>query len=167
MSSENARNIVELRQLLATKFPGVRMSAEKPEVSSETWPTTLPQLDSLLHGGLPKGAITEIVSAGVASGSSLILGTLMQRAQANGKWFALVDGSDSFDPSWVNPESLSRLLWVRCSNAKDAIKATDMLLHDGTLSIVALDLWNQSNSAGKRSLRKSSHPSRKLPRTVL
>ena len=116
------------------------MSAEKPEVSSETWPTTLPQLDSLLHGGLPKGAITEIVSAGVASGSSLILGTLMQRAQANGEWFALVDGSDSFDPSWVNPESLSRLLWVRCSNAKDAIKATDMLLHDGTLSIVALDL---------------------------
>ena len=28
MSSANARNIVELRQLLANKFPGVKMSAD-------------------------------------------------------------------------------------------------------------------------------------------
>ena len=140
MSSENARNIVELRQLLAAKFPGVRMSAERLEVISEIWPTTLPQLDSMLGGGLPTGAITEIVSSGVASGSSLILATLLKRAHANGEWLALVDGSDSFDPSTVDPESLSRLLWVRCSNAKDAIKATDLLLHDGTLTIVVLDL---------------------------
>lgn len=140
MSSENARNIVELRQLLAAKFPAVRMSVERPEVISDSWPTGLPQIDSILSGGLPKGGITEITSTGIASGSSLVFSTLLQRAYAQGQWLALIDGSNSFDPSTLDPESLSRLLWVRCSNAREAIKAADLLLHDGTLSVVALDL---------------------------
>ncbi len=140
MSSTNARNIVELRQLLAARFPGVRMSAERPETISDRWPTGVPQIDSLLEGGLPKGAITEIVSTGIASGSSLFVSNLVQRAHANGEWLALVDASDSFDPAALNSESLSHLLWVRCTNTKDAMKATDMLLHDGTLSLVVLDL---------------------------
>jgi hypothetical protein len=51
-----------------------------------------------------------------------------------------VDAADSFDPTGLDDEGLSRLLWVRCANAKEGIKATDMLLHDGTISVVALDL---------------------------
>jgi hypothetical protein len=140
MSSPTARNIVELRQLLAERFPGVRMSAERHETISRFCPTGIPRIDSLLHGGLPKGGITEITSAGISSGSLLFLGSLLQEAHKRGEWMAIVDASDSFDPAGLDAESLSRLLWVRCASAKDAIKATDMLLHDGTISVVALDL---------------------------
>src|SRR5688572_3272405 len=140
MSSQTARNIVELRQLLAERFPGVRMSTERPETIAQHCPTGIPQIDSLLRGGLPKGAITEITSSGISSGSLLFLASLLREASQRGEWLAIVDATDSFDPTGLDPESLSRLLWVRSSNPKDAIKATDMLLHDGTISIVALDL---------------------------
>lgn len=140
MSSSNARNIVELRRLLAERFPGVRMSAERPEGISRHCATGISQIDSLLQGGLPKGGITEITSTGISSGSQLFLGSILQEAQKRGEWLALVDASDSFDPAGFDPETLSRLLWARCSSAKDAIKAADMLLHDGTISVVALDL---------------------------
>ena len=140
MSSPTVRNIVELRQLLAERFPGVRMSAERPETIAQHCPTGIPQVDSLLRGGLPKGAITEITSTGISSGSLLFLGSLLREACQRGEWLAIVDATDSFDPAGLDAESLSRLLWVRCSNPKDAIKATDMLLHDGTVSVVALDL---------------------------
>jgi hypothetical protein len=140
MSSENARNIVELRQLLAERFPGVRMSAERQESISEHCPTGIPPIDESLRGGLPRGAITEIVSSGVSSGSLLFLGSILHQARKRGEWLALVDSTDCFDPAGLDSESLSRLLWVRCSEAKQAIKATDMLLHDGTISVVALDL---------------------------
>ncbi len=140
MSSKNARNIVELRQLLAERFPGVRMSAEKPESIARHCATGIAQIDSLLQGGLPRGGITEITSSGIASGSSLFLASLLEETHRRGEWLAIVDAADSFDPTSLATESLSRLLWVRCSGSKEAIKATDMLLHDGTISVVVLDL---------------------------
>ncbi|HEX7859214.1 MAG TPA: hypothetical protein VF773_02680 [Verrucomicrobiae bacterium] len=140
MSSSIARNIVELRQLLATKFPGVRMSADPRESISKRWVTGIERIDYFLEGGLPKGAITEVVSSGIASGASTFLASLVERARKNGEWLALVDATDSFDPGNLDNDALSRLLWVRCTNPKDAVKATDMLLHDGTLSLIVLDL---------------------------
>jgi hypothetical protein len=139
MSSQNARNIVELRQLLASKFPGVKMSAEPRRRIAKRWATGIPRLDAALEGGFPKGAITEIISTGIASGSSLIISSLLDRAHENGEWLALVDAADSFDPTALENDLLARLLWVRCTNAKEAVKSADMLLHDGTLSLVVLD----------------------------
>ena len=110
MSSVNARNIVELRQLLAEKFPGVKMSADPRERIANRWPTGVAQVDTLLEGGLPKGAITEIVSSGISSGSALFLTALLERARENGEWLALVDASDSFDPAALENDVLSRLL---------------------------------------------------------
>lgn len=140
MSSTKARNIVELRQLLAEKFPGVRHSAERAERIASRCATGVPQVDLLLDGGLPKGAITEVTSGGISSGTGLFLASLLDQARQRGEWMALVDAADSFDPAGLEPAALSRLLWVRCENARDAVKAADMLLHDGTIPVVALDL---------------------------
>jgi len=35
---------------------------------------------------------------------------------------------------------LSRLFWVRCNTAEEALKATDILLRDRNLSLIVLDL---------------------------
>src|SRR6185369_8652317 len=63
-------SIIELRNLLAERFPNVRLgSAPAVCKSAAVWPTGLPQIDRLLGGGLPKSAMTELVSTQLSSGS--------------------------------------------------------------------------------------------------
>jgi hypothetical protein len=116
------------------------MAAGRPETLVKRWPTGVPGIDFQLGGGLAKSALTEIISSGVRCGSSLVLGAIIRQAQENGEWIALIDGADSFDPGALRNEELSRLLWVRCANSREAMKATDLLLHDGTIPIVVIDL---------------------------
>lgn len=89
---------------------------------------------------LEQGRITEIVGEKPSSGSGLIIATLIERLAEQGGWMALVDGKDAFDPWSVPPVSLERLLWVRCRDVNQAIRATDLLLRDGNIGTVLLDL---------------------------
>ncbi len=140
MTSTKAKNVIELRQLLAEKFPGVRMAAGRPETLVKRWATGVSAVDAELGGGFAKSGLTEIISSGVRTGSALLLTALVRQAGKNGEWFALIDGADSFDPGALSNDELGRLLWVRCSHPKEAMKAADLLLHDGTIPIVAIDL---------------------------
>lgn len=140
VTGTKASNIIELRQRLAEQFPGVRMEAG-PRVSlSKCWPTGLDQLDPILGGGLVKSGVTEVISAGTASGAALLLSVIIEQAHRNGERAALVDGADAFDAASLDAEMLSRFLWVRCSNTREAVKAADILLHDGTIPVIAIDL---------------------------
>lgn len=132
-------NIIELRQLLAERFPGLRTRAEELSATRHTaWPTGLPQVDAL-HGGLPKGALTEIVAERRGSGSALLMTALIHRALNENKFVTVIDGQDSLDVTQLG-EDLSRLLWVRCHSIDEALKAADLLLRDGNLPLVLLDL---------------------------
>jgi hypothetical protein len=153
---QSVRNIIQLRQLLAERFPGVRTLAELPPARAPArQPTGVPSMDALLGGGLPKGGLVELVSAHTGAGGALLLPRLLQQAHAAGHWLALIDGVDSFDPTPLDPAVLSRLLWARCRDAAQALKAADLLLRDGNLSLVLLDL--QINPASQL---------RKIPGTV-
>jgi len=158
-----AKNIIQLRQLLAEKFPGVRMTAGRPDRLVKRWPTGVPSIDFQLEGGLAKSSLTEIISSGVSCGSSLLLAALIRRAHQNGEWIALIDGADTFDPAALHNDVLSRLLWVRCSNAGEAMKSADLLLHDGTIPVVAIDLIN---CASKKLRRIPSSTWHRLARTI-
>jgi hypothetical protein len=133
--------IVQLRQQLSERFPGARFTAE-PAVHQPdlVWPTHLPQLDRLLDGGLRKGAITEIVAEKNGCGSALLISALLQRVAEDKQILAFVDGQDSFDPAGFTKETLSRLLWIRCKTAEQALKASDFILRDRNLPLVFLDL---------------------------
>lgn len=134
-----ATNIIELRQLLAERFPGLRTRADELSATRHAaWPTGLPQVDAL-HGGLPKGALAEIVAERRGSGSALLMTALIHRALNENKFIAVVDGQDSLDVTQLG-EDLSHLLWVRCHSADEALKAADLLLRDGNLPLVLLDL---------------------------
>ncbi|HZM06053.1 MAG TPA: hypothetical protein VFC44_23885 [Candidatus Saccharimonadales bacterium] len=133
--------IFQLRQLLAERFPGVPAWSEVAAAKIPgCWPTGLPALDALLGGGLPKSRITELVSAGPSAGSALLLRALLRQAWKVRQLAGLIDGLDSFDPSAVGQPALSRLLWVRCQTAQEALKAADILLRDRNLGLVMLDL---------------------------
>lgn len=131
--------IIELRELLSQRFPRVRAGLGRP-VETTSWPTGVPALDALLGGGLPRGEMTELVGAGPGSGSAQVLHALLRRAAADGRFLALVDGADSFDVDAVEPDVLARLLWVRCDDAGQSLKAADLLLRDRNFPLVVVDL---------------------------
>jgi hypothetical protein len=134
-------NIIRLRQLLKERFPGLRTNAE--EFSSDTrplWPTGLRQIDDLLQGGFAKGALTEIVAERRGSGGALVACSLLRQAAQAGQIVAFVDGADSLEVTQLEETVLSRLLWVRCRSAAETLKATDLLLRDGNVPLVLLDI---------------------------
>jgi hypothetical protein len=134
-------NIIQLRQLLKEKFPGLRTHAE--EIVSDTrnfWSTGLRQMDDLLGGGLSKGALTEIIAERRGTGSALLACSLLCQVAQAGQIVAFVDGSDSLEVTQLEEAALSRLLWIRCRSAAEALKATDLLLRDGNLPLVLLDI---------------------------
>ncbi|MGZ5566051.1 MAG: hypothetical protein ACXWKG_03465 [Limisphaerales bacterium] len=133
------REIVQLRQLLAERFPHLRNWTDTPPAPAH-WKTGVDHLDAVLHGGLTKGSITEIVSAKTGSGTGLLSHALIQQAHTTQQIIVLIDAADSFDPCGFDQETLSRLLWVRCKNAAEALKATDIILRDRNLPLVLLDL---------------------------
>ena len=135
-----AEKIIQLRRLLSERFPGARFSADVAAKPNSVWPTDIPQIDELLRGGLPKGAIVELVSERKNSGSALFISTLLRKAAAENQIVTLIDGQDSFDPCAFEQETLLRLLWVRCKNAGEAMRAVDLILRDRNLPLVLLDL---------------------------
>jgi hypothetical protein len=127
-------SIVDLRKLLAERFPQSFTS------STLRFATGLPLIDEASGGGLPKSAITELSSPQVSAGSALLLYILLEKAERDRSFLALVDGRDSFDPQPLGNARLGHLLWVRCQKAFEAIQAADLLLRDGNFPLVILDL---------------------------
>jgi hypothetical protein len=134
--------IIELRKVLAERFPGQKATR------SFCIPTGWAPLDSLLGGGLLKGAITQLLIPNISSGGALVLHEIIEAMQELSRHVALIDGRDCFEPVGDHP----LLLWIRCNNVLQALKATDLVLQDGNLSLVILDF--------KESLQKEL---RKIP----
>jgi hypothetical protein len=89
-------------------------------------------------GGLPRGAITEIYGP-ATSGKTSLLHTFLGQATLNGEYCALIDVANTFDPHGVDGD-LTRLLWVRCVDAVQALKSVDLLVHSGGWGAIVLDL---------------------------
>jgi recombination protein RecA len=113
---------VQIENTLSARIP----SALTPQARRErpVVPTGIASLDELLAGGLPVGAITEIVGPACSGRTSCTLAFLAQVMSA-GQVCAWVDASDSFDPesAAANGVDLHRLLWVRCGEGQAAAMA--------------------------------------------
>ena len=123
--------IEDLRRQLREKFPqahgAVLMAAEdKPDPGQPFDP-----------GFFPPGMISEVIGSGV---SLLVAGLLGEPEEAAVlPDFILVDGGDHFDPASFTQEACSRLVWVRCLNAGEMLRATDALVRDGNIPFILLD----------------------------
>ena len=127
-------SIVDLRRFLQERFP------RAPAVLPARFSTGVAALDDATGGGLPKNAITELISPRPSAGSASLIHELVRAAGGRGHFLALVDGSDSFDAGSLGNECLRHLLWIRCRHGLEAIKVTDLLLRDGNFSLVIVDL---------------------------
>ena len=130
--SGHSANIPALRQLLAARFPtAVRAPAS-------VFPVGWPALDEAL-GGLPKGALTEVICAAPSCGGQLLLGQLLRQTRAQNVRVALIDAHDAFDPCSWPPDWLAHLVWVRARTVGDAMQVADLFARDANLGLVVLD----------------------------
>lgn len=102
--------------------------------------TGIPEIDSLT-GGLPRGALTEIFGPSCSGRTSLLLSALSART-AQEEACALIDGADAFDPHSAEAAGveLRKLLWVRCKDIEQSLRATDLVLQGGGFGFIAVDL---------------------------
>jgi len=123
--------LAALRSLLAEKFPA---EERKP---AGILPTGLAVFDAT-EGGLRRGSLTEV--SGTSGTGTMFIEAALAILHREKCFAALVDGGRTFDPQGCHAAALRRLLWVRCSDAATAVKAADLLLRDGNLALVLLDL---------------------------
>lgn len=141
--------IIDLRNLLAIRFPQAPMPVGTRLI------TGFASFDQSIGGGLPKGAITELISPRGSMGSASLVRACIHGAYRDQYFMALIDGRDSFDPCALANSILRQLLWVRCTKALEAVKAADLLLRDGNFPLVILDL-----------ILNSPEELRKIPQTT-
>jgi recombination protein RecA len=136
-----AVNVAVLRSQVETALAG-RIPAPFARRSAQaiTAPFNIPEIDALT-GGLPEGALTEISGPASSGRATLMLSALASRT-VYARTCALVDGRDTFDPHSAAAAGvkLERLLWVRCRDIDQCLRATDLLLQDGGFGLIALDL---------------------------
>ena len=115
-------------------------------------PTALAGLDAGLHGGLPRGQLSEIAGSR-SSGRTTLLLQVLAAATRRGEIAALVDTFDCLDLASVVSAGmdLDRLLWIRGHAisrpgalvdriVERALKALNLVLQAGGFGVVALDL---------------------------
>jgi hypothetical protein len=126
---------------MATALQIVAASAVRASSEQLLMTLTINGLGAVLPG-LVRGSITEITGL-ASSGRASLVQALLANATATGEVSAIVDVSNSFDPTSAATADgdLKRLLWVQCSGRVDnAMKATDLILHGGGFGLMVLDL---------------------------
>ena len=150
----------ELRLRIESDLQHRIPSALTPQANSlrEVMPTGIPELDKLLNGGVPVGAVSEVVGP-VCSGRTSIATSLLSSATAAGKLCAWVDASDAFSPEFASGAGvdLSRLLWVRCAG-NTGMTGT----HERDAQVQTKPVYPSASTERGRYLRKqgfgSTHP---------
>ena len=142
---------IDIERAMERRFPSAL--TPQPQSIHEIAACGIPAVDDLLDGGLPVGAISEVVGPESSGRTSLALAFLAQRT-GGGQACAWVDVSDSLDPESAAATGvlLRQLLWVRCTDAHgaarrrpwgrldQALKAVDLILQTAGFAAVVLDL---------------------------
>jgi len=162
----------QIERFLEHRFPAALTPA--PRTIREVAATGVAQVDALLAGGLPVGAISELTGPSSSGRTSLALAFLARRTE-EGQVCAWVDAGDAFDPesAAANGVSLRQLLWVRCRDISatswsrlpqkhatlkartwtrldQALRATDLLLQAGGFAALVLDMGDLAPEQASR-----------------
>ena len=167
---------IEIERALDRRFPAALTPV--PRTLCETTTIGIPEVDALLDGGFPVGAISEVTGPQSSGRTGLALSFLAQQTQDE-RVCAWVNAGDAFDPesAAASGVSLRQLLWVRCRDAStvsagnesrispawkaktrapiwtrldQALRATDLLLQAGGFAAIVLDLGDTAPEHGSR-----------------
>lgn len=149
----------ERKRVLEELLRARRLQAEAPPLRGESrlspLATGIGELDVLVGGGFPRGALSEVHGPSSSGRTAILLGLLAQ-ATRRGALGALVDPLDRLDPASAAAAGadLARLLWLRgprvaseepsSKTIADATAAVATLAASGLFDVVALDLAGAS-----------------------
>lgn len=113
---------LQIEANLAHRIPSALTPA--PRVIRPVLPTGVAEIDTLLDGGLPVGAITEMVGR-ESSGRTAIALSFLRQISCAGRVCAWIDVSNALSPESAAAAGihLSHLLWVRCGVSRTAVRA--------------------------------------------
>ena len=155
----------QVESTLASRIPGAL--SFRPQTTPELLSCGVAEVDAVLGGGLPLGAITELTGSHSSGRTTLALATLAKVTQ-QGESCAYIDVSDALDPlsAAALGVDLRRLLWVRigscCGNGRSgyepcawsrldhALRATDLLLSTGGFRAIVLDMGDVPPEQARR-----------------
>jgi hypothetical protein len=161
---ESALRARQLDRTLTTTLPPLERTDPSAAAGTGT------ALDAVLHGGLPRGQLSEIAGPRSAGRTTLLL-QMMAAATRRGEIAALVDTFDRLDvrSAIAAGIDLDRLLWIRgdaiahtdagravaAGDVRDrtldrAVKALNLVLQAGGFGLVAIDLADVPAIALKR-----------------
>lgn len=111
----------QIEAALAHKIPSALTPA--PKMIRPTAETRIESLDKILQGGLPIGAISELVGPECSGRTDIALSFVSHLTQAS-KVCAWIDASNNLDPMSAAAAGvdLARLLWVRCGAVQEIVK---------------------------------------------
>jgi recombination protein RecA len=114
---------LQIESALSTRIPAALTPA--PRIMRPVAATGIHALDEVLRGGLPVGALTELVGPECSGRTSIALKFVARLTQA-GRVCAWIDVSNALDPASAAAAGvdLERLLWVRCGASKPAAPHT-------------------------------------------
>jgi hypothetical protein len=103
--------------------------------------TGIESVDRLLGGGFPRGHLSEITGP-LSSGRTSLALALSAAATRAGEVVAWIDAAAAFDPASAQEAGvdLGRLLWIRASRVRDALRGAERLLAARGFALVVLDL---------------------------
>jgi recombination protein RecA len=110
---------LQIESALASRIPAALSPAQR--IVRPVASTGIDALDEVVRGGLPVGALTELVGPECSGRTSVALNFVAGLTQA-GRVCAWIDVSNALDPASAAAAGvdLERLLWVRCGAAKPA-----------------------------------------------
>jgi recombination protein RecA len=112
---------LQIESTLSRKIPSAFTPV--PKRSRPVAATGIESLDGVLRGGLPVGAMSEMVGPECSGRTAVALSYLAQMTQV-GKVCCWIDLANTFDPASAAAAGvdLKRLLWVRCGVAQTRIQ---------------------------------------------
>ena len=128
------------RPLLSSLPKGVTLGRLRAR-PDERLPTGSSTLDRLLGGGFPRGRLSELFGR-PSSGLTSLAYRVLAATTSRGEIAALVDSRERFDPRCGQAAGidLSRLLWVRPHDEREALRCAEILLGTERLGLTLLDL---------------------------
>ncbi len=115
----------------------IQAIVSSPRVQSAPWSTSIPALDHVLGGGIPRGRITEIIGP-LAVGKSTLLRRLVGEVLSTGSWVAWIDATRTLAPApWVGLGE--RFVAIRLPTPGRSAWTADLLLRSGIFGLVVID----------------------------
>ncbi|GAB4248021.1 MAG: hypothetical protein OHK005_14500 [Candidatus Methylacidiphilales bacterium] len=109
--------------------------------------TGVPELDRQIGSVWPESGVVEWVRSCPSTGATALLLHLASHQKKG--WIAWVD-CNQLDPASCPSGLVSRLLWVRARDGMEVVRAGELLVRDGNVAWVVLDLGEDEEQARVR-----------------